>query len=113
MAYDENLAQRVRLALEGIPGVEEKKMFRGITFMVNDKMCICVSGERLMCRIGFAKQQQLAERIGYNEVIMRGKVMKDFIYAGPEVFNNKKHFDALVQDSLDFNKEAKSSKQKK
>jgi TfoX/Sxy family transcriptional regulator of competence genes len=51
MAYDEKLADRVREALMDVPKVEEKKMFRGITFMVDDKMCISVSGDELMLRL--------------------------------------------------------------
>ena len=51
MAYNEQLAERLRKALAHLPNVEEKKMFRGLTFMVNDKMCLSVSGDRLMCRI--------------------------------------------------------------
>ena len=38
MAYDENLAERVRKALDSLPEVEEKKMMGGLTFMVNGKM---------------------------------------------------------------------------
>ena len=44
MAYNEIIADRIREALLDIPKVEEKKMFRGVTFMVDDKMCISVSG---------------------------------------------------------------------
>ncbi len=52
MAYDTKLAERIREYLNAIPRIriEEKKMFRGLTFMINGKMCVCVSGENLMCR---------------------------------------------------------------
>ena len=52
MSYDTKLAEGIRKYLANFPSlrVEEKKMFRGLTFMVNDKMCIGVSGENLMCR---------------------------------------------------------------
>jgi len=50
MAYNEKLADRVREALAHLPEVEEKKMFRGVTFMVNGKMCVSVSGDEMMCR---------------------------------------------------------------
>lgn len=52
MPYDEKLADRVRKYLKQIPRIqiEEKKMFGGLAFMVNGKMCINVSGENLMCR---------------------------------------------------------------
>ncbi len=112
MAYDEKLANRIRVALEDVPNVEEKKMFRGITFMVNDKMCISVSGDRLMCRIGAEKQAAAVEQPGCSEMIMRGKVMKDFVFVSPDAFKSKKDFDHWIKLCLDFNRLAKSSKKK-
>ena len=50
MAYDEKLAQRVRESLPRLD-VEEKKMMGGLTFMVNDKMCVGVHKEDLMVRL--------------------------------------------------------------
>lgn len=41
MAYDAELAERIRDQLAGIPGVREKKMFGGLAFMINDKMAVC------------------------------------------------------------------------
>ena len=61
MAYNEKLADRVREALADIPDVGEKKMFRGITFMVNDKMCVSVSGDELMLRLDPEITDQLSE----------------------------------------------------
>ena len=66
MAYNEQLADRVREALVNIPNVEEKKMFRGVTFMVDDKMCISVSGDELMLRLDTEVTEQLAEEL-HNE----------------------------------------------
>ena len=40
MAYNEKLANSIREALENLPLVEEKEMMGGLTFMVNDKMCV-------------------------------------------------------------------------
>ena len=47
MAYNTLLASRIRIYLDAIPNIhiEEKKMFGGIAFMVNGKMCVNVSGE--------------------------------------------------------------------
>lgn len=113
MAYDEKLAERLRQALSAIPNVTEKEMFSGIVFMVNDKMCINVSGKRLMCRIGAAKQQEMVEKPYVEEMIMRGKVMKDYVYVNPEGFKHKKDFDNWVDLCLAFNSEAKQSKKTK
>ena len=40
MAYNEKLANRIRLQLADLPNIEEKKMMGGLTFMVNNKMCM-------------------------------------------------------------------------
>ena len=59
MAYDELLTNRVREALSQQPIVGEIKMFQGICFMVDDKMCICIREDGLLCRIG--KEQAAIE----------------------------------------------------
>ncbi|XHR96834.1 hypothetical protein ACFJIV_09365 [Mucilaginibacter sp. UC70_90] len=40
MAYNEQMADRIREALMDLPAVEEKKMFQGVCFMVDDKLCV-------------------------------------------------------------------------
>lgn len=110
MAYDEKLADRVREALADLPNIEEKKMFRGITFMVDDKMCVSVSGNELMLRLDPERTEQLAEENGTRPMVHGGKHMKGFIYISPERFNTKKDFDRWIKLALDFNPLAKSSK---
>ena len=52
MAYDEQLAERIRGALRGRDGVTERKMFGGIAFMVNGNMAVGVTRDELMVRVG-------------------------------------------------------------
>lgn len=112
MLYDTALADRIRLYLADIPNLEfeEKKMFRGLTFMVNDKMCVCVSGENLMCRFDPKIQEELANKIGYQPMIMKGKEYKGYCYILPEGIISKKDFEYFVDKCVNFNKIAKSSK---
>ena len=114
MAFDIKLADRIREHLSKINElkVEEKKMFRGMTFMVNDKMCISVSGENLMCRFDPNLQEQVAEKIGFQTMIMKGKEFKGYCYVEPNGFKSKKDFNYWLDLCLDFNKRAKSSKKK-
>ena len=114
MAFDIKLADRIREHLSEINElkVEEKKMFRGMTFMVNDKMCISVSGENLMCRFDPNLQEQVAEKIGFQTMIMKGKKFKGYCYVKPSGFKSKKDFNYWLDLCLDFNKRAKSSKKK-
>ena len=110
MAYNEKLADRVREALVEVPDVEEKKMFRGVTFMVDGKMCISVSGGELMLRLDPELTEQLAEENGTRPMIHGGKHMKGFIYISEERFRNQKDFDHWVKLALDFNPMAKAAK---
>jgi len=111
--YDEQLADRIREALADLPKVEEKIMFSGVTFMVNDKMCICVSGDNLLCRIGAEKAEQMAEIDGCELMVMKGRVMKDFVYVSEEGFRTQKELDNWISLCLAFNHQAKASPKRK
>lgn len=52
MAYDENLADRVRAILASEPSLSERKMFGGLAFMVDGHMCCGIVGSDLMLRLG-------------------------------------------------------------
>jgi TfoX/Sxy family transcriptional regulator of competence genes len=110
MAADPKLTDRVREALAGQKKLEEKTMFRGICFMVNGKMCICVSRDELMCRIGPDGYETAMEKNGVRPMINNGKAMKGFVYVNEEGYKGKKNFDYWVNACLSFNKLAKASK---
>jgi TfoX/Sxy family transcriptional regulator of competence genes len=113
MAYSEKLAKRIRESLATIPKVEEKKMFRGMTFMVNGKMCVNVSGEELMVRFDPALQETIAEKNGFITMTMKGRIYKGYGYVSQDAIKSKKDFDFWINLCLDFNSKAKSSKKKK
>ena len=52
MAYDEQLAERVRDVLAGDLGLSERKMFGGLAFMLDGHMCCGIVGDQLMLRLG-------------------------------------------------------------
>jgi len=113
MAYNEKMAARIREALSGYPGVEEKKMFRGITFMVNGKMCVSTGGDEIMCRIGPEIHEKVIEENGVREMIHGGKTIKGFVYVHEDAIKTKKALDAWIKRALDFNPKAKASKKSK
>ena len=113
MAYNQQLANRIREALIDRDDVEEKEMFRGVTFMVDGKMCVCVSGNEMMCRIDPALHEQLAEQNGCRTMTMKQRVYKGYILVSEETLKSKKVFEEWIKLSLDFNKRAKASKKKK
>jgi len=114
MAYDTKLADKIRKYLIQFPELEiaEKKMFRGLTFMVNSKMCISVSGQNLMCRVNPELHNELTEKNGFEPMIMKGKQLKGYCYVNPPGFKTKKDFEYWINLCLDYNKIAKASKRK-
>lgn len=113
MPYSEKLADRVRIALEDVPKVEEKKMFRGLTFMVDDKMCVCIGEDRIMCRIDPALHDELLDQRPCRSMVMKGKEYKGFILVNEDDVASNRDLNFWVKLCLDFNGRAKSSKKKK
>lgn len=113
MAVNEALLRRVRAALAHAPRVEEKKMFAGLTFMVDGKMCISVGKDRLMCRIDPALHDQALERGGCRTVVMRGRSYRGYVHVGEAALRTKKDFDYWIGLALDYNASAKPSTRKK
>ena len=114
MAYNETLAARVREYLSEIPKLklEEKKMFRGLAFLVNGKMCINISGDNLMCRFDPAIQEEVAGRRGFEPMIMKGREMNGYCYVNADGYRTKKDFEWWMTTCLHFNPKAKASKKK-
>jgi TfoX/Sxy family transcriptional regulator of competence genes len=114
MSYNEKLADRVReiIALTH-KKVEEKKMFGGLCFMVNDKMCVGVESERLMVRLDPAKYDEAMEKDGCKPMDFTGKVMKGYVFVDIDVLKTKKELSYWMNLALEYNKIAKSSKKKK
>ncbi len=113
MAYNEKLTNRLREAFADTKNVEELKMFRGIAFMVNGKMCITVGDDEIMCRIDPAMQETALEKKGTRAVIMRGREYKGYVKVQEDVLKTKKDLESWIRLALDFNKFAKASKKTK
>jgi TfoX/Sxy family transcriptional regulator of competence genes len=109
MAYNKILTDKVRMALGPLPNIEEKRMFSGITFMVDGKMCISVGNDRIMCRIDPEIHEQAILRKACRTVIMKGREYKGYVYIQEEGLTTKEDIDYWVGLALDFNKKAKAS----
>lgn len=112
MSYNEQLTTRVRESLKGQKKVVEKKMFGGITFMVNDKMCVGVVKDEIMTRIDPAVYDKALKRKGCHEMRFTGKPMKGFVFVRPEGTKRKKDLEYWVGLALDFNTKAKAAKKR-
>ena len=115
MAYSTILADRVReyLAKSTNLIIEEKKMFRGLAFILNGKMCINISNEKLMCRFDPAQENEVAAKPGYEPMIMKGKQLAGYCYVNSTGYSTEKDLKFWVDICLLFNERAKASKKKK
>ncbi len=113
MAYNEKLANRIRNALSAVKNTKEKEMMGGLTFMVNDKMCIGIIKDEMMCRIDPDLQETALEKPGCRIMDFTGRPMKGYVMVNESGMQTKKEFDYWIDLCLDFNKRAKSSKKRK
>ena len=85
MAYDEQLADRIREALEGETGLGEKPMFGGLAFLVHGHLAVAASGQGgLMVRADPVDSQELTARPGVERVVMRGRAMDGWLRVDAE-----------------------------
>ena len=112
MAYNEKLAERIREELSSVRKVEEKKMMGGLTFMVNDKMCVGIANDDLMVRIDPEEYEVALTKKGCREMDFTGRPMKGFVFVGSEGTKGKKDLSHWISLALKFNKKAKASKKK-
>jgi TfoX/Sxy family transcriptional regulator of competence genes len=102
----------VRESLVHIPSIEEKHMFGGVCFMVNDKMCIGIVKDELMCRIDPEMDEIVLERIGCRPMDFTGKRMKGFVFINEEGLKTISDYEFWLNLCLEFNPFAKASKKK-
>lgn len=84
MAYDEELADRIRSLVDGEPGMSEKKMFGGLAFLVNGNMAVAASGQGgMMLRVNPAQTEALLDEPLVQRVVMRGREMAGWLRVDP------------------------------
>ena len=95
-----------------MPDVEEKKMFGGITFMVDGKMCVNVGDNEIMCRIDPELYAICLEKSGCRPVIMKGRKYTGYVCVNEHAIKTKNQLNYWISLALDFNKRAKASKKR-
>lgn len=80
VAYDEDLAARIRQLLSGEPGVTEKKMFGGLAFLVGGNMAVAASGQGgVLVRVDPDESDELAASTSARLMEMRGRSMRGWL----------------------------------
>lgn len=114
MAYNEQLADRIRATIAVThQQVDEIKMFGGLCFMVNGKMCAGVQKERLLVRLDPSIFEAVIEMEGCMPMEFSGKISKGFVLVDGTEVTTKKKLEYWLKLALDYNPTAKSSKKKK
>lgn len=113
MAYDENIARQVReLILNRTDNVEEKAMFGGLCFMVDDKMCVGVKKDKLMVRIAPEVYEAEIDKDGRAPMIHAGKAIKTYLFIDYDELHSARDLAHWVNLCLDYNPHAALSQAK-
>jgi len=104
VAYDEGFAQRVREHLDGMPSVEEKRMFGGLAFMVRGHMCVGVVGRELMVRVGPEDHAEALRRPHARPMDFTGRPLRGFVYVGSAGIAADEDLAQWVERALAFNR---------
>ena len=81
--------------------------------MVDDKMCIGVNQDEIMCRIDPDVYDEAVERNGARPMDFTGRPMRGYVFVSEDSIKKKSDFDYWIKLCLEFNKKAKASKKKK
>jgi TfoX/Sxy family transcriptional regulator of competence genes len=103
MAYDEELADRIRELLPAEPGLTEQKMFGGLAFLVGGNMAVGVSGQGgLLVRVDPAETDELVESTPAYLMEMRGRAMRGWLRVDADHVGTKKELVTWVDRGVSF-----------
>jgi TfoX/Sxy family transcriptional regulator of competence genes len=102
VAYDEDLANRVREQLAGTRPVTEKGMFGSLAFLVAGNMAVCVSGDELMVRVGPEGTEKALAKEHTRAFEMAGRPAKGWVKVAPEGLRTKRHLGPWVTRGVEF-----------
>ena len=97
MAYDEDLADRIRELLGAHKGVEEKRMFGGLAFLVNGNMSVAASGRGgLMVRVPPTETDSLLSREHVEPMVMAGRETRGWLRVSADGVKTKRQLRSWV-----------------
>jgi TfoX/Sxy family transcriptional regulator of competence genes len=103
MAYDEELADRIRDMLAAERGLTEQKMFGGLAFLVGGNMAVGVSGQGgLLVRVDPTESDELVESTPAYVMEMRGREMRGWLRVDADHVRTKKELAAWVDRGVSF-----------
>jgi TfoX/Sxy family transcriptional regulator of competence genes len=102
MAFDEDLAERVRASVAGADGVVEKRMFGGLAFVVKGNMAVGVHGDDLIVRLAPEETEEALAEPGVRVFDMTNRPMKGWVLVGPVAIADEEGLGTWVTRGLDF-----------
>jgi len=98
MAYDEDLANRIRELIAAEDGVTEQKMFGGLAFLVGGHMSVAASGQGgLMVRVEPEDTEDLLAKPHTRPMVMRGRAMEGWLRVDAEGVRTKRQLEPWVK----------------
>jgi len=103
MAYDEDLANRIRELIAGEPDFSEQRMFGGLAFLVGGKLSVAASGQGgLMVRVDPEDTDELLAKPHAERFLMRGRAMKGWLRVGADGVRTKRQLEPWVRRGVAY-----------
>jgi TfoX/Sxy family transcriptional regulator of competence genes len=102
MSYDERTAARIRAVLAPRRDVVERKMFGGLTFMVNGAMCCGITAEALVVRVGPAAYEAALAEAHVRPMTFTGRPLAGMVYVDPPGYRTTRALARWVQRGVEF-----------
>ena len=103
MAYDEDLANRIRELLGSERGIEEKRMFGGLAFLINGNMSVAVSREGgLLVRVPPDDTDKLLQRAHVNPMVMAGREARGWLRVAADGVQTKRQLQSWVTRGVGY-----------
>ena len=103
MAYDEDIADRIRVAIQDQDGLTEKKMFGGLAFLVHGHMAVAASGQGgLMVRVEPDETEALVSESGVVRFEMHGRAMNGWVHVEPVAMNSDEQLQRWVDRGCQY-----------
>jgi TfoX/Sxy family transcriptional regulator of competence genes len=103
MPYDEDLANRIRELLAGVPDVTERRMFGGLAYLVAGNMAVAASGQGgLLVRVDPDETEALATRAHAGPFEMRGRAMKGWLRVDADGVRTKRQLEPWVRRGVAY-----------
>ena len=103
MAYDENLANEIRELVATERGVEEKRMFGGLAFLVNGNMSVAVSGQGgLLVRVPADDLDEVLQRKHVSPMVMGGRDVRGWVRVDAAGVRTKRQLQSWVTRGVGY-----------